>query len=76
MLEFSKIKIKGYPVFYKAELGDYVFFATQKEAYFRLKTQPAEYAIKAQKVKSVTTAKKICKSWALNIAYLSLGLNV
>lgn len=68
MLEFSKIKIKGYPVFYKAELGDYVFFATQKEAYFRLKNQPAEYAIKAQKVKSATTAKKICDGWALNIA--------
>ena len=76
MLEFQKIKIKGYPVFYKAELGDYVFFATQKEAYFRLKTQPAEYAIKAQKVQSVTTAKKICDGWALSIAYLSLGLNV
>lgn len=68
MLEFSKIKIKGYPVFYKAELGDYVFFATQKEAYFRLKTQPAEYVIKSQKVESATTAKKICESWALNIA--------
>lgn len=68
MLEFQKIKIKGYPVFYKAELGDYVFFATQKEAYFRLKTQPADYVIKAQKVQSVTTAKKICESWALNIA--------
>ena len=68
MLEFSKIKIKGYPVFYKAELGDYVFFATQKEAYFRLKTQPAEYAIKAQKVKSAITAKKICESWALSLA--------
>ena len=40
----------------------------QKEAYFRLKTQPAEYAIKAQKVESATTAKKICESWALNIA--------
>ena len=68
MLEFSKIKIKGYPVFYKAELGDYEFFATQKEAYFRLKTQPAECVIKAEKVGSATTAKKICESWALNIA--------
>ena len=68
MLEFSKIKIKGYSVFYKAELGDYVFFVFYKEAYFRLKNQPAEYAIKAQKVESATTAKKICESWALNIA--------
>ena len=68
MLEFQKIKINGYPVFYKAELVYYVFFATQKEDYFRLKTQPAEYAIKAQKVESATTAKKICESWALNIA--------
>lgn len=68
MLEFQKIKIKGYSVFYKAELGNYEFFATQKEAYFRLKTQPADYVIKAQKVQSATTAKKICESWALNIA--------
>ena len=68
MLEFSKIKIKGYPVFYKAELGNYIFFATQKEAYLRLKTKPAEYAIKTQKVKSATTAKKICNGWALSLA--------
>ena len=68
MLEFTKIKIKGHSVFYKAEVGNYEFFATQKQAYFRLKNQPAEYAIKAQKVQSATTAKKICESWALNIA--------
>lgn len=68
MLNFKKIQVKGCPVFYKAELGDYVFFATKREAYFRLKTQPAEYAIKAQDVKSAITAKKICDSWALNIA--------